>query len=557
MQHTENTVFDNRYRLIRLLGRGGFSEVWLVEDTKINAQAALKIYAPGTGLDTDGTALFRQEFALVFNLNHANLLCPTHYDVYENQPYLLMPFCEKGSAKRFVGKITEDQAWHFLHDVAAGLDYLHSQEPPIIHQDIKPDNILLNSKGEFLITDFGISTKARNTLSQSTTDIANAGTLAYMGSERFGKAPRPIKASDIWALGASAFELITGDTPFGEHGGLLLKGGAEVPNIQTPCSEVLKELVYKCLSKETWDRPTAHDIVEMADKWFRGEKLLPAPSRPTTLKTPTTKEPKPEPKKRYGTIWIGLIILGLGGSGIYYYAKQTTLEKARQEQLAREEKARQEQLAQEERAYNYAIKENTIAACDDFLRHYPNSVYKNDIIDRKKQIPIFSYEVDEFLAYEWHAQKKINLFGNSDCSNTVGTITANETFRMVENKLSFYMIPEIRITKIYPNDFPDCPSMFHVGDIIKPLFYVGEGYYHVLHNGQVRYAGFRYDAKDASKVNRSPYDSCNPIEGIVVQSKGNHILIAKIKTSSGRSGWIKIAHNDENYTSDWDKLVHY
>ncbi|GHT48055.1 hypothetical protein AGMMS49965_26260 [Bacteroidia bacterium] len=250
MQHTENTLFDNRYRLIRLLGRGGFSEVWLVDDTKSNAQAALKIYAPGTGLDTSGTKLFSQEFALVFDLNHTNLLRPTYFDVYDNQPYLLMPYCEKGSAKQFVGSITEAQAWHFLHDVAAGLEYLHSQEPPIIHQDIKPDNILLNSKGVFLITDFGISTKARSTLRRSVTN-ANAGTLAYMAPERFSKDNLPIKASDIWSLGASVFELITGDTPFGEHGGLIQKGGAEIPNIQGSYSEPLKELIYKCLSKET------------------------------------------------------------------------------------------------------------------------------------------------------------------------------------------------------------------------------------------------------------------------------------------------------------------
>ncbi|GAP71193.1 hypothetical protein SAMD00024442_1_6 [Candidatus Symbiothrix dinenymphae] len=283
MQHTENTVFDNRYRLIRLLGRGGFSEVWLVEDTKIDgAQAALKIYAPGTGLDTSGTKLFSQEFALVFDLNHTNLLRPTHFDVYDNQPYLLMPYCEKGSAKQFVGSITEAQAWHFLHDVAAGLEYLHSQEPPVIHQDIKPDNILLNSKGVFLITDFGISTKARSTLRRSVTN-ANAGTVAYMPPERFSEDNRPIRASDVWALGVSVFELITGDVPF-EQGGLFQKAGAAIPRIQTSYSAPLKELVYKCLSKETWDRPTAGDIVGMADKWFRGEKVDGA------------AKPKPKPK---------------------------------------------------------------------------------------------------------------------------------------------------------------------------------------------------------------------------------------------------------------------
>ncbi|GAP71200.1 serine/threonine protein kinase [Candidatus Symbiothrix dinenymphae] len=313
MQHTENTVFDNRYRLIRLLGRGGFSEVWLVEDTKLDdAQAALKIYAPGTGLDTGGTALFRQEFKIVSNLNHTNLLRPSHFDECDNRPYLLMPFCEQGSAKKFVGEITEEQAWHFLHDVAAGLEYLHSQETPVIHQDIKPDNILLNSKGVFLVTDFGISTKARSTLRRSVSDNTGAGTLAYMAPERFGKDPLPIKAGDIWALGASVFELLTGNVPFGEHGGLIQKSGAEIPNIKASCSDALKELVYKCLAKEPWDRPKADDIVEICEKHFKGEKL----NRPTvSIPSPQPEAVVPirENKLEYHgfiTFWLSLIILG-------------------------------------------------------------------------------------------------------------------------------------------------------------------------------------------------------------------------------------------------------
>jgi serine/threonine protein kinase len=276
MQHKENTIFDNRYRLIRLLGRGGFSEVWLIEDTKINnTQAALKIYAPGIGLDSDGTELFSQEFALVFNLNHTNLLRPSYFDVCENQPYLVLPFCDKGSVKKFLGKITEKQAWSFLHDVAAGLTYLHAQNPPVIHQDIKPDNILMNSSGIFLITDFGISTKARGTLRRSviTSQSFTGGTLAYMGPERFGKDNMPIKASDVWALGASLYELITGNAPFGEHGGLLLKSGAEIPDIQGAWSDSLKAVIYKCLSQQPWDRPTAHDLVTITEKQLNDGNL--------------------------------------------------------------------------------------------------------------------------------------------------------------------------------------------------------------------------------------------------------------------------------------------
>ncbi|MDR1898265.1 MAG: serine/threonine protein kinase [Prevotellaceae bacterium] len=288
MQLQENTLFYERYRLIKILGRGGFSEVWLVEDTRANnKQMALKIYAPGTGLDDDGVKLFSQEFSLVFDMNHSNLLKPAHFDIYEQMPYLIMPFCERGSAAKLVDNISEDQAWHFLHDVASGLAYLHGKEPPVIHQDIKPDNVLIDGSGAFLITDFGISTRARSTLRKSVIVSENTGgTLAYMGPERFSRNNQPIKASDIWALGASMYELMTGTPPFGEHGGILLQGGADIPHLSENWSKDLKHIVIQCLQKETWDRPTAEKIVAWTQQHMNG---LPVKWNDTPLPSPPAK----------------------------------------------------------------------------------------------------------------------------------------------------------------------------------------------------------------------------------------------------------------------------
>lgn len=135
-------------------------------------------------------------------------------------------FCKNGSAfKYLVGEelITETECWHLLHDVAEGLAYLHAKIPPVIHQDIKPDNILINDEGGFMITDFGISARVRSTLRRNQGEMSSGGTLAYMGPERFGPSPAPIMASDIWSLGATLYELMTGMPPYGEHGGVLQK----------------------------------------------------------------------------------------------------------------------------------------------------------------------------------------------------------------------------------------------------------------------------------------------------------------------------------------------
>ena len=263
MQLQENTLFANRYQLIKLLGRGGFSEVWLAKDNWTHLQIAIKVYAPGQGMDQDGLQDFCGELASVYDLNHSNLLKPQHVDTWQNMPYLIMAYCPSGSCVKRVGKMTEAELWKLIHDVAAGLAYLHEKD--VIHQDIKPDNILVDTEGNYLITDFGISTRARSTLRKSVIGgNTSGGTTAYMGPERFSRQPAPTKASDIWSFGAMAFELLEGVTPFGEIGGGMQKGGAEIPFINAPVSDALKYTIFKMLSKETWDRPTAATLVKWA-----------------------------------------------------------------------------------------------------------------------------------------------------------------------------------------------------------------------------------------------------------------------------------------------------
>ena len=243
----EHKLFHERYFLERLLGRGNFSEVWLAKDTKTDIEVALKIYAPATGLDDAGLNVFAREFSLVVNANHKNLLKPLYYDSYERKPYLVLPFCKQGSILKLVGKLSEKDAWRLLRDVASGLSWLHSMNPPIIHQDIKPDNIMVSDNGDYMITDFGISTHLKSTLRKSLSSaFTSAGTIAYMAPERFGKDNTPIMANDIYSLGATVFEMLTGDTPFGDDGGLLQKKGAEIPELPGDYSEQLKKVIALC-----------------------------------------------------------------------------------------------------------------------------------------------------------------------------------------------------------------------------------------------------------------------------------------------------------------------
>lgn len=262
MQLQENIQFAGRYRLCKLLGRGGFSEVWLANDEWTNLDVAVKVYAAGSGMDEDGLKEFCKELSNVYNLNHTNLLKPQHVDSWENMPYLIMPYCENGSCYKRVGKFSEKEAWKLIADVASGLAYLHGQD--VIHQDIKPDNILVDNNGNYVITDFGISVQARSTLRKSAREASSSGTTAYMAPERFSREAAPIKASDIWSLGATAYELITGRLPFGEVGGGMQRGGAEMPSINANITPALRQTITKMLAEDSWQRPTASLLVDWA-----------------------------------------------------------------------------------------------------------------------------------------------------------------------------------------------------------------------------------------------------------------------------------------------------
>ena len=237
-----------------------------------DVEVAIKIYI---SIDEQGLSDFKKEFQLSFNFHHTNLLHANYLgvNVEDNRPYLVMPFCPEGSVTSRCGSMTEEQLWIFIRDVASGLAYLHGQNPPIIHQDIKPDNILIMANGDYVITDFGISKQLRNTLRKSASNLNSAGAVAYMGPERFSKQSQAIKASDIWSLGASIYELATGELPFCGMGGSMQKKGADIPELPEIYSVELKKVYIACLALETWERPTANELFEYAVAHIKGDKL--------------------------------------------------------------------------------------------------------------------------------------------------------------------------------------------------------------------------------------------------------------------------------------------
>jgi len=265
MEYHSSDIFDERYILKELLGRGSFGEVWRSYDNVACIDVALKIYI---ALDNRGLEDFRNEYRSVYDIKHPNVLTPTYFDVWSGRPYLVMHYCPV-SCDSLIGQVSEDEIWKFVSDVSGGLAYLHEQN--IIHRDIKPDNILRDSYGQYVLTDFGLSKRLRASFRRNSTrahqeDIS--GALSYMGPELFDANPEAVKATDVWAFGVTVYEMLLGELPFMGQGGIMLKNGADIPELPNIYSYGLRKLVHDCLQKNPWDRPTATQLLS-----YKGLKI--------------------------------------------------------------------------------------------------------------------------------------------------------------------------------------------------------------------------------------------------------------------------------------------
>lgn len=276
-------LFDGHYKLIDLLSTaGGSADVWLaidvntIDETADESKATkvvIKIYRPKNLIDIEGEYQFRSEFKKVFSCHHENIIQPTYFNIYEEMPYLVLPYCPSGSSEMLIGQFEKkDDIWKYIYEVSSGLAYLHEHTPQIIHQDIKPANVLIDDNGNYAITDFGISAEMGSGTDMESED-ESGGTFAYMAPERFVEGTPPMPESDIWALGATLYELITGDTPFGNDGGCRQKKNTTIPSIKQNIPDPIKDLIYSCLAYNPKDRPTARSIVDtVLKKRYTGSK---------------------------------------------------------------------------------------------------------------------------------------------------------------------------------------------------------------------------------------------------------------------------------------------
>ncbi len=263
MNLISGNIFDNRYRLLRKLGESHYAELWYVEDIMVHLELVIKVFYPAS-YDDLKDIVFRlgRDFKRIYNINHPNLVKYNHFDVFKDIPYLVMPYYSCGSAETMIDRFTEKVGWKFIHDVSSALSFLHSQQPAIIHQALKPENVLID-RDDFVVTDYYVGFIPDSFINGI--ERERRGGHPYSAPEMFTSNYTPSKPSDIWALGATLYELLTGHTPFGERGGLAQSPSGEFPEMTGPFSDALKSVVKKCLSFDPNNRPKASDLERFAN----------------------------------------------------------------------------------------------------------------------------------------------------------------------------------------------------------------------------------------------------------------------------------------------------
>lgn len=313
-------LFDGRYQLLNPLSTENEPDVvWLAKDVnaieKYNVAkrstdhlVSIKICFQNPSLDIEEEQRLQDEFDTAHQCCHPNLVPPEQYSIYDDIYYLVFPYQEKGSLRPCVGKsISAKSTWKLIHDLASGLNALHTHQPCITHQSINPSNILIVANETFALSNYGIHLDKDNSQATPTKGTTNA--TAYMAPERFRTTLPFTPESDIWALGATLYEILTGNKPFGANGGKNQQDDTPMPPLPDQPSEIC-DLIYACLQSNPQNRPTARQIKDAAR--FKKFSINRTKNRPAPkAKKPTNAEHgKKKNKKLFAIASVAIVLIG-------------------------------------------------------------------------------------------------------------------------------------------------------------------------------------------------------------------------------------------------------
>ncbi|HWK22216.1 MAG TPA: Stk1 family PASTA domain-containing Ser/Thr kinase [Ureibacillus sp.] len=299
----EGKRINDRYKILELIGGGGMSNVYLAHDMILNRDVAVKILRYDATNEEEFHRRFQREALSATSLTHSNIV--SIYDVGEDQDmhYIVMEYIKGKTLKQYINEfspLSPARSVQIMKQLTSAI--AHAHENQIIHRDIKPQNILVDSEGNVKVTDFGIATSLTATSYTKTNSVI--GTVHYISPEQ-ARGGNATNQSDIYALGIVLYELLTGELPFsGESAvSIALKHlQTETPSIRAIDASIpqsLENVVLKATAKNPLHRYAS--VEEMGEDLqtvlspsrMNEKKFVPPVDDEETKAIPIIKEPLP------------------------------------------------------------------------------------------------------------------------------------------------------------------------------------------------------------------------------------------------------------------------
>lgn len=318
-------VLKDRYQIIDKIGTGGMAEVYLAEDKELDRRVAIKILHNRYADDTVFIERFKREARSAANLSHPNIVSIFDWGKDDEGYFLVMEVLKGKSLKQIIddkGHLSEPEAIDIAVQVCSALSYAH--ENRIIHRDIKPHNIIIDDSGHVKVTDFGIARIGDDGATVTQTG-AMLGTPQYFSPEQaqgyITGAP-----SDIYALGITIFEMLTGRVPFtGDNPvAIAFKHVHEAPILPSEyrhdLSTQMEQIILKALNKEPEDRyASAEELRDALKQLKRGESMDQTIVMPTAVKKDVAKKSRSKSKPLPWMAIISVLLLAVAGLGYSLY----------------------------------------------------------------------------------------------------------------------------------------------------------------------------------------------------------------------------------------------
>jgi serine/threonine-protein kinase len=324
MDHLTGLTFG-QYQIVAALGEGGMAAVYKAYQPSMARYVALKVLPRQYAAAAEFAARFQQEARLLARLQHPHILPVFDYGEAQGYTYLVMPYVEAGTLAGLLrGKpLPLPQVLRVISQVGDALDYAHSQG--LIHRDVKPSNVLLDERGNCLLTDFGIA-KLLAGASALTSTGTLIGTPAYMSPEQ-GRGEVLDPRSDLYALGVVLYEMLTGRVPYqAETPVAVIFKHAHAPlppprDYNPDLAPALEPVLHQALAKQPADRfATAGDLVQALQHAARS--LVP-PGSGVSLAQPNLEAPwgpppgrPPAAARRGPGRWLPILLIGAGVLGL-------------------------------------------------------------------------------------------------------------------------------------------------------------------------------------------------------------------------------------------------